>query len=131
MNLVSMVVVDISIGLPSKPGVPEFEKIDRDRISLKWTAPKSDGGTDIFNYVIECRAEGAFKWKRCNDDTVPLCRYTVKGLREKEVYEFRVSAENRAGVGPSSEATLPTKAEEKVGKFISIQKELSKFKTAF
>ena len=87
-------------------------------MTITWTAPKNDGGTDIFNYVIEYRAEGAFKWKRANpSDTVPVCRYSVKGLQEKQVYEFRVAAENRAGVGPSSEATMPVKAEEKVCKY--------------
>ena len=85
-------------------------------MTLTWTPPKNDGGTDIFNYVIEYRAEGAFKWKQANSETVPVTTYTVKSLRENEVYEFRVAAENRAGVGPCSEATMPVKAEEKVCK---------------
>lgn len=85
-------------------------------MSLTWTAPKNDGGSDIFNYVIEYRRQGAFSWKRANDETVPLCEYTVRGLKENDMYEFRVAAENRAGAGPFSSATMPTKAEEKVCK---------------
>ena len=41
--------------------------------------------------------------------------YAVKGLKPDTVYEFRVAAENRAGVGPASEPTAPVTAEEKVG----------------
>lgn len=101
--------------------MPEFEKIDATAITLTWTAPKNDGGAPIENYVIEYRADGAFKWKRANvTETVISCRFTVKGLREKEVYEFRVAAENKAGVGPCSEATMPVKAEEKVCKSFTL-----------
>ena len=105
-------------GLPTKPGVPEFDKVDRDRMALTWTKPKSDGGSEIFNYVIEYRREGAFKWKRATEDTVATCKYTVKGLKEGDLYEFRVAAENKAGVGPASENTMPTKAEERVGELL-------------
>ena len=47
---------------------------------------------------------------------MPATTYTVKGLKADMVYEFRVAAENRAGVGPSSESSSPVKAEERIGK---------------
>ena len=90
-------------------------EVDRSKVSLSWRAPKDDGGSEIFNYVIEYRAEGAFKWRRANVDHVPDRKYTVRGLEEDTLYEFRVAAENKAGVGPYSESTGPVKAEEHVG----------------
>ena len=83
---------------------------------MTWKPPASDGGAEIFNYVIEYRIEGGFKWVKANEDHIPVTEYTVKGLKKDSNYEFRISAENRAGVGPASEPTLPTKAKEKLGK---------------
>lgn len=84
--------------------------------SLNWKRPANDGGADIFNYAVEYRAEKAFKWLRANPDNLPATEFTVKGLQADTVYEFRVSAENRAGVGPPSEPTMPVKIKEPVGK---------------
>ena len=59
---------------------------------------------------------GQFQWIRANKDDVPEREYVVRGLKEDSIYEFRIAAENKAGVGPCSENTQPVKAEEKVGK---------------
>jgi len=99
---------------PSKPDAPEIKKVAKTSVTLSWKPPSSDGGSAIFNYVVEYRLEGAFKWIKANEDKVPDTSYTVKGLKVDTVYEFRISAENRAGVGPASEPTSPVKAEEKV-----------------
>ena len=101
---------------PGKPGVPDIKSTAKDSASLSWTPPKSDGGSEIFNYVIEYRAEGAFQWVRSNKDNVPDTSYTVKGLKEDVVYQFRIAAENKAGVGPYSDNTAPTKVQEPVSK---------------
>ena len=38
------------------------------------------------------------------------------GLAVEEAYEFRVAAENKAGVGPFSESSTSVKAKEPIGK---------------
>ncbi len=101
---------------PGKPDRPEITSIKDTSVSLQWQPPTSDGGSEIFNYVIEYRAEGAFKWLVANVDHVPQTSFTVPGLMRDTVYEFRVSAENRAGVGPASEPTKPVAAKEPIGK---------------
>lgn len=100
---------------PGKPSSLEITKMTGKTASLHWKRPANDGGADIFNYIIEYRAEGAFKWLRANEDNMPAMEYTVKGLKPDTIYEFRVSAENKAGVGPASEPTMPTKIIEPVG----------------
>jgi len=66
----------------------------------------SDGGAEIFNYIIEFRVEGTTKWTRygSEQDKVPTTSHTLsQQLKEDTFYEFRVAAENKAGVGPYSD----------------------------
>ena len=49
------------------------------------------------------RLSGDFKWARANKDVVADVTYTVTALSKDALYEFRVAAENRAGVGPTSD----------------------------
>jgi titin len=82
---------------------------------LSWKPPKDDGGSPITNYIVECREDGAFKWKRASKTTLEETKFTVKGLMEETKYEFRVAAENRAGVSAYSENTMAVKPLEKIG----------------
>ena len=107
---------------PGKPDPPEITKTTEKSVSLKWKPPENNGGADIVNYVIEYRVEGGFKWERANKDNVPATEYTVKGLKKDTNYEFRISAENRAGVGPASEPTAPVKAQEILGLYSSFSR---------
>jgi len=66
--------------------------------------------------VIEHREEGLATWTRATKDTISKMSYTVTGLTANSVYEFRVSAENKAGVGPASDPSQPVAAKETVCK---------------
>lgn len=75
---------------------------------MNWNRPLFDGGAPIEGYIIEQRkmAEGE-EWCRSNTGLGPgkMCRdtrCTVEGLPEKEQFEFRVMAVNRAGEGEPS-----------------------------
>ena len=87
-------------------------------MSLEWKPPVSDGGSPVTNYIIEYRVEGGFKWLKANEYTVNETNYTIKALKNDETYEFRIAAENRAGVGPASDPTKPIKVKEPIGKLI-------------
>ena len=106
-----------STGKPGKPGVPDIKAQDKTQITLCWTPPKTDGGSPIIHYTVEYRAENAFKWKQATDETSLMSdtTYIVKNLRENEIYEFRIAAQNKAGQGPFSENTMPVKAEVRIG----------------
>lgn len=101
--------------VPGKPDAPEIVKITDGGVALKWKAPNEDGGAPIFNYIVEYRIEGGFKFIRANKEGLPATAFTVKNLEKDTIYEFRISAENRAGVGPASDPTTPTKAKEPIG----------------
>lgn len=76
--------------------------------------------------MVEYKFTNAFKWLRANESertTEPF--YRVSGLQDDLDYEFRVAAENRAGVGPYSEATLPIKAHDPKGFILILCRESS------
>lgn len=55
---------------------------------------------------------------RCNRQLVQDCMYRVTQLVEKHVYEYRVAAENRAGMGNMSEASELIMASDPICKII-------------
>ena len=72
-------------------------------MTVSWTPPQSDGGTPIIGYFVERKSDTSSRWVRVNKDLVSDTMLTVTDLTEKSEYQFRVYAENKAGVGPASE----------------------------
>lgn len=52
------------------------------------------------------------EWVRCNVHIQKMCHYPVFGLKEGSLYQFRVCAVNKAGVGRHSKATDPIRTED-------------------
>ena len=50
---------------PGPPTGLEVANVDEDHISLEWQKPRSDGGSRILGYEIECREPGSGSWKLC------------------------------------------------------------------
>nr|XP_006823012.1 PREDICTED: titin-like [Saccoglossus kowalevskii] len=89
--------------VPDAPGKPEITSYDINKASITWTPPISDGGSRILGYIIERKEKHGTRWMKANRDVVTGTSFTVTGLIEKSVYEFRVMAENKAGVGKPSQ----------------------------
>ena len=90
---------------PAKPEAPVVDKITPEEASLSWSAP-NDGGSPITSYIIESKKKGDIKWAVANKkEKVTDTKFTVTGLKEETEYEFRVSAENKAGQSPPSAPT--------------------------
>lgn len=106
---------------PGKPNPPEIGSTTTNSISLSWQPPADDGGAEITNYIVEYRAESASKWITANKDVVAALSYKVTGLKKDVVYEFRISAMNKAGTGPASDPSKPTAATEAVCKHFSLE----------
>lgn len=90
---------------------------DNSSVALKWAPPAEDGGAPITNYVIEYKPVDAFRWLKANEtQTVMETTFSVTGLKEGSQLEFRVAAQNKAGVGEASEPTKRVKVEAPLGK---------------
>lgn len=85
-----------------KPGIPvgpmKFKDVSADGATLRWGAPKDDGGSEITNYILEKRDSVTNMWVTVSS-SVETNTMRVTGLHEGTEYIFRVCAENKYGVG--------------------------------
>uniref|UniRef100_A0A8D2NQ89 Titin n=1 Tax=Zosterops lateralis melanops TaxID=1220523 RepID=A0A8D2NQ89_ZOSLA len=100
--------------IPSPPTSLEITSVSKDSITLCWARPESDGGSEISGYVIERREKTSLRWIRVNKKPVYDLRVKSSGLRQGCEYEFRVYAENAAGLSLPSETTPLIKAEDPI-----------------
>jgi hypothetical protein len=76
------------------------------QVVLTWTAPASNGGSAITDYVVEKSPAGAGTWTTFADGTSATTGATVTGLTNATAYDFRVSTVNAIGTGtPSATAS--------------------------
>uniref|UniRef100_A0A674HAX0 Titin n=1 Tax=Taeniopygia guttata TaxID=59729 RepID=A0A674HAX0_TAEGU len=90
---------------PDPPKTPEVTAITKDSMVVCWGHPDSDGGSPITNYIVERRDRTGLRWVKCNKRVVTDLRFKVSGLTEGHEYEYRVMAENAAGVSEPSPAS--------------------------
>ncbi|GLH11531.1 Titin, partial [Gryllus bimaculatus] len=94
---------------PSAPGTPKVTEVGGDFVNLSWDKPESDGGSRIQGYWIDKREVGSEAWQRVN---VAIClapQINISNLIEGRQYEFRVFAQNVAGLSPASSASTSVK----------------------
>ncbi|XP_037307899.2 titin-like isoform X1 [Pungitius pungitius] len=95
---------------PGAPSTPTASAVTGDSMVLSWERPEQDGGSEIDGYILEkCDKEGV-RWTKCNKRRLSDLRFRCTGLAEGHHFQFRVFAENAAGVGPPSEPSEYIKA---------------------
>uniref|UniRef100_A0A3B3WRY7 Titin n=1 Tax=Poecilia mexicana TaxID=48701 RepID=A0A3B3WRY7_9TELE len=90
---------------PSAPSTPVPSAVTGDSVVLTWERPESDGGSEIDGYILEKRDKDGVRWTKCNKRRLNDMRFRCTGLAEGHYYQFRVLAENAAGVGAPSESS--------------------------
>ena len=86
-------------------GKPEVQEISDTAATVIWTAPGSDGGSWITSYVVEKYDKKTDKWMRVKKTDGVTLSHRVEDLEANHEYQFRVTAENKAGVGLPSESS--------------------------
>uniref|UniRef100_A0A8C5FG90 Titin n=1 Tax=Gadus morhua TaxID=8049 RepID=A0A8C5FG90_GADMO len=90
---------------PDAPQNPEVTAITRDAMFIMWKAPQSDGGSTVTNYNIERKDKIGLRWVKCNKKKVKELQFKATGLVVGHEYEFRIIAENAAGLSAPSVAS--------------------------
>uniref|UniRef100_A0A670XZ86 Titin n=1 Tax=Pseudonaja textilis TaxID=8673 RepID=A0A670XZ86_PSETE len=91
---------------PGPPSTPEASAIMKDSMIVTWCRPTDNGGAEIEGYILEKRDKDGIRWTKCNKKRLTDLRLRVTGLTDGHFYEFRVSAENAAGIGEPSEPSI-------------------------
>uniref|UniRef100_A0A8B9LPH6 Titin n=1 Tax=Astyanax mexicanus TaxID=7994 RepID=A0A8B9LPH6_ASTMX len=94
------------------PTCVEVTNVTSEAMTICWERPVSDGGSSISGYVIEKREKSGLRWVRVNKKPVYDLRVKASNLREGCEYEYRVYAENAAGLSKPSTPCPLTKAED-------------------
>lgn len=105
---------------PDAPGVPEITEVGCDFVSLTWEKPKHDGGGRIKGYWIDKREHGTDNWSRVNLQPCITNIINIPKLIEDKRYEFRVFAENEAGMSKPSMNSQAVKIKDPKGKIADI-----------
>jgi hypothetical protein len=79
------------------------------QVALSWTAPASNGGATITDYVVQYRTTaGPGSWNTFADGTSTATTATVTGLTNGTGYDFQVAAVNSVGTGAYSSTASAT-----------------------
>ncbi|MDQ2698289.1 MAG: fibronectin type III domain-containing protein, partial [Actinomycetota bacterium] len=100
----ALTLADGFIFVASVPGVPtDVVGMAGDAaVALSWSAPTSDGGSAVTDYVVEYSDDGGTTWAPFADGTSTATNATVTGLTNDIAYRFQVSATNDVGMGSPS-----------------------------
>ncbi|KAI5626876.1 immunoglobulin-like and fibronectin type III domain-containing protein 1 [Silurus asotus] len=87
------------IDRPKPPqGKVDFTECSSKCITMKWKAPRDNGGQKVTSYVIERRMAGKKSWTKVGEvygDTTTFCNDNVE---EGKAYEYRIRAINPLGL---------------------------------
>jgi uncharacterized repeat protein (TIGR02543 family) len=91
------------------PGAPTAlaATVGNTQVALTWTAPSSDGGSAITDYLVQFSTDGT-NFTTFADGTSTTASATVTGLTNGTAYTFRVSTTNAAGTGTASSTVTGT-----------------------
>ncbi len=90
---------DTRADLPPTPENLHVVNMDRGRVSVAWQPAKETADAPVEGYVIEVAPSNSNDFEEIG--RVPgndMCMFDATGLKEGQKYNFRIRAENQAGV---------------------------------
>lgn len=105
---------------PGPPDAPTISEIFKTSCLVSWKPPSNDGGSPIIGYHLERRMTSSTRWVKINKEILKELTMAITDLMESSDYEFRVSAENKAGIGEPSPPSKPFTAKDPWGEYSTI-----------
>ena len=109
----------MSLSCADKPGPPEAPSISdvtKTGCVVAWQPPKEDGGSPVTGYHVERCIAKTDRWLKISKGAVTELKFTVTDLVKGTEYQFRISAENKVGVGSPSSPCPPFVAKDAFSK---------------
>lgn len=78
---------------------------DDKSVKLVWQAPIDNGRSPITHYTVEMKTKHGNQWLPCGRSGGSVPEATISGLKTGSEVQFRVRANNKAGLGPASAPT--------------------------
>lgn len=97
---------EIQVSVLGKPAAPQslrVTEVNKDYVVLQWEPPEADGGSEITGYVIEKKDVSKLNWFSAGTVDGRTTKFRCTKLLEGTEYLFRVSAENKIGMGEGAE----------------------------
>jgi len=116
---VQLIICNVLLSIADKPGPPEaptVSDITKTGCVVTWQPPKEDGGSPVTGYHVERCLAKSDRWLKISKGSVAELKFTVNDLVEGNEYQFRVSAENKVGVGLPSSPSPPFAAKDPFSK---------------
>jgi len=90
---------------PTLPGAPTITSVtpENHNVDVAFTAPASDGGSNIFNYKVTCTSSDGGATRSASYFRSPI----RVGVTSGDTYTCTVMAQNQAGFGPPSAPSAP------------------------
>ncbi|XP_063768664.1 M-protein, striated muscle isoform X3 [Eleginops maclovinus] len=106
-----------TIAVPGPPHDLQVREVRSDSLVLLWKPPVYQGRDPVNGFYIDIKDADApvEAWKGVNTKATEKTYLKIKNLKEGGNFVFRVRAQNKAGVGQTSEETEPVVAVTKPG----------------
>ncbi|XP_049912854.1 M-protein, striated muscle isoform X5 [Epinephelus moara] len=106
-----------TIAVPGPPHDLQIREVRSDSLALLWKQPVYQGRDPVNGFYIDIKEAEAPEeaWRGVNTKATEKTYIKIKNLKEGESYVFRVRAQNKAGVGQTSDVTEAVSAITKPG----------------
>ncbi|XP_069015686.1 myomesin-1 isoform X1 [Embiotoca jacksoni] len=106
-----------TIAVPGPPHDLQIREVRSDSLVLLWKPPVYQGRDPVNGFYIDIKEANApvEAWRGVNTKATEKTFIKIKNVQEGETFVFRVRAQNKAGVGKTSEETEPVLALTKPG----------------
>ncbi|CAN0167304.1 unnamed protein product [Lampetra fluviatilis] len=93
------------IDVPKPPQGPvEFTERTGQCVTMKWKAPKDNGGRPVTSFVVERRQVGRSSWIKVGEVDSSETSFSYDKVEEGKQYQFRIRAVNTEGVSEALES---------------------------